>query len=549
MARRGVYGVPGEKLSRLALLEQEDKRQSRKSLETGTTPLIRLAMAAVGGIFLLMGQASAFWAWPGAVFFMLAIAGARPETGAAAGAIAAAISYFRMIGPLGAGGAFWLIMLLYVGGGALAGSLGALISKRLPPQLFAFLAALLPAGIEHLGSFGATAELTSTALTQYGSPFVARMSRLGGLAGVTYIIYLFGGSVASGVRYVRDSEKLVWSSIPAMGVVLVGLLYGAVTGASSDDTVLVMAINNNSLSEHRTQLLSKIDYDETAWNANVKDIAEQAHRYGEKPIMTNALGNPEESKTTELLIWPEAQVAVNEATRQTLFDKLEGTARATGCMQAAAYYDVSTTESRTVLTTAANEVSEGYSRRRFVPGADDVLFGKQVVTPGTDDPKTADAKFGKVGSLLSLDANYVGNFKTLAGDGARLVAVHGWDDSRVPLVSFRLLVYNAIRTGLPVVRATLEGTMALVSADGVILESRPALARADTTLSGSVKLGRGRTAYLKIGDTFAWFALLVGVAAGLYASTLEAPDEPGKSRRKERAGPLTYRTRDGHKGV
>ena len=141
---------------------------------TPSPTLLRIALAALGGIFLLLAQSGAFWAWVGAAFVMLSLAGARALVASAAGAVAAAIAYFRLLDTTDPGGIFWILFLFQTAGGALFGVLASEISRKLPLAAFPFLAALLPAGMEHFGSFLATGNHLSTALTQYAHPSIVK---------------------------------------------------------------------------------------------------------------------------------------------------------------------------------------------------------------------------------------------------------------------------------------------------------------------------------------------------------------------------------------
>lgn len=544
MAQRSTRIASADKLSRLALLEREEKRQKDSARITITSLPLRLALAFVAGLLLLLAQTGAPWAWLGAAAMMLSIAGAAPEVGAAAGAIAGGIAYFRVLGDVNATGAFWLVMLFHVGGGAITGALASLISKRLPPAAFPFLAALLPAGLEHLGSFGITANLSSTALTQYAHPFIVRMSRLGGLAGVTYVIFVFGGAVAVAVRYIRDASTIIAAAVPAAGFVLAGFIYGIASNAATDNRIVATAFNCNSEAQTRKDLFSKNDYDAAAWSKYVESVTVAADSQSNKSVVTDAMTRSDETKTPQLVVWPEAAVAVTAETQKGFFSRLAAIQKKTKCVQAAGYYDVTASTSKTVVTDSEGKANEGYSRLQFIHGVDDNLYGIQISTGGTMPPKIYSADFGKMGILLSLDANYFGNFERLGAQGAGLVAVSGYDDEKVPQTSMRLLVYNAARAGVAVVRSTESGFMAVIDPDGDIVEEQETQSTVDSAIVLPVRLGTGSTIAYTVGSAFAWLAFLGGIAAGLFASTIRESEPPSLPRRGE-YGPLTYRTKEG----
>jgi apolipoprotein N-acyltransferase len=548
LARPDIYGPKADRLTRLAVLERSEEDMASRR-ETPAPPLMRVALGAIGGMFLCLAQYGARWAWLGAASFMLAVCGSSGVVGAAAGALAAAVACFRAFNCYEGSLVFWLILSVQTAGGALAGSLASVISRRLPPQAFAFIAALLPAGFEHLASFGADGPLISTALSQYGHPVIICIGRLGGLAAVTYVIFLFGGAVAIGVRYIRSPGVALASAGSALGVVLAALLFGALSSASGDTLVQAAAMNLNSRVDDRQELFKSDSYDPKAWEDYTKGLIEQAGRVAGKQIVATAIGGTDAPKSVQLVVWPEAQVAVDDETRPKLIRQIEMIARNYKCTVAAAFYDAGTTESAAVLAGTGGAAPVQYARRRFASGIDDEFLGR-VAKPGTDPPQAADGTFGKVGIIHSLDANNFENFASIARSGGNLACVCGLDDNAVRRTSFPLLVFNAALSGLAVVRSVHSGTLAAISPDGKILSREAAPERIDAQVLMTVPLGTGRTLFLVLGNLFAWVALFAGIGAGLYASTLPAgPAEEKTPRRPRPTAALSYRTKEGVKEV
>lgn len=536
---------------------QRSEKDIAASKTTVTPPLIRIILGAIAGILLLLAQTGALWAWLGAAAFMLAVCGAGGITAAAAGAIAATEACFRTFGAHDCAGVFWFMLALSPVAGAAAGSLCATISRRLPPQAFAFLAALLPAGIEHLGSFCAYGPLGSTAVTQYAHPFIICVGRLGGLAAVTYVMFLFGAAVAIGVRHIRSTSLLLTAALPPIGLVLLALFYGALSGASTGTVISVSAFNFNNAEADRRQLFSAADYDARAWEAYMAKALERIGLVASRPLVTAAIersadleGGSQTPKTAQLVVMPEASVAVDADLGAKFSKAVEVIARNNRCSVAASYYDVASNESRAFVTGSDATASPGYARKRFCPAKDDRMYAANATTRGSASPEAAETAFGKAGVILSLDANIYNNFASIARGGGNIVCVCGWDDAAVPSVSMRLLVCNAALSGLPVVRSARIGTLAVINPDGRIVASETASERKDSLLTASVSLGSGSTLFLHTGNLFAWLSLLAGVAVGLYATTLPpGPDEPGASREPRQTSALSYKTKEGIKDV
>jgi len=506
---------------------------------------MRLALGALGGIFLFMAGDGALWAWVGACFVMLSVAGADAAVGAAAGAIAGAISYFRLLEFRDTDGIFWILLVFQAGGGALFGALASEISRKLPPAAFALVAALLPAGLEHLGTFMASGNLLSTALTQYTHPTVVKMARLGGMAGVTWIIFVFGGAAAMAVRYVREGEVLAKSTVGAAGVVVIALMYGAASSAQGDRSLVAVAYSPESLFKERDRLAAQTEYDEEAWKGYMDRLLEEISDVSDRPVTLRALDRRAESAKPDVMVWPEAAVIVNDDLEKEFLDRLAAVVRNTGCVQIAAYYDLEEMTSNAVIAGGPN-VEAGYSRLCYVPTVDDVFMPEQIAVPGLQPPRAYDTPHGRMGALLSFDANFVSNFKEVARDGGVFAGVCALNDRLTPQVSLELLVYNAALSGVGVMRCARQGALVAISPDGEILAGEESSEKANTQLQAEVPEGTAATFFLAVGNAFAWLALAGGLAAGLYASSLEERPLPGlRQTEEEGTGPISFRTREG----
>lgn len=550
MARPGVFGVPdpvesSERLSREALLERRERLLHGMKI-TPSPAVLRIALAALGGIFLLLAQTGALWAWVGAAFVMLSLAGASSLVGAAAGAIAAAIAYFRLVETTDTSAVFWALWLFQMAGGALFGFLASEISRKLPPPVFPFLVALIPAGMEQLGSFMAAGNLLSTALTQYAHPAIVRMARLGGMSGVTYVIFVFGGGAAMALRYIRESEALAKSALPAAGLVIMALIYGFFSSSAERDSLVVLAYVPESLLKEKDELAARAEYDIQAWREYMELLTQEMQRVADRTLTLRAIDRSDAPARPEVLVWPEAAIAVAGDLRDEFFKRLVSMVRSTGCVQVAGYYDVDAMASMVVVVGSEEEVSPIYARREYVPAVDDVFVADHIAAPGLDSPRAQSTRNGRIGGLLSLDANFFHNFKPVAREKAVLVGVCALEDDKVPQTSIRLLVYNAALSGMGVVRCTRNGVLIAISPDGAILATEKSRGKANSQLQANVPKGSASTFFLVFGNAFAWLALFGGLAAGFYAGSL--PEPPVAALREgeaEGTGPISFKTRDG----
>ncbi len=537
-----------QEISREALYEQRAERLTASRI-TVPPAALRLSAAAIGGIFLLIAQAGAPWAWIGAGFVMLSLVGAAGPLGALAGAIAASIAYFRVIEFTDPSGVFWVLLLFQAGGGALFGALASEISRKLPPVVFAPLAALLPAGLEHLGSFIGHGNFLSTALTQYSWPTVVRIARLGGMSGVTWVIFCFGGAAAIAVRYAKVPEVLVKATLPAVGIVVAALIYGAASSSAGGESLFAVAYAPEILLKETDALAARGVYDSPEWRGQISRLADEMLRISERSLAARAIDRLREPAKPDVVVWPEASIMLDASLREDFLDRIGEIMRQTSCVQVFGYYDVEEMASRAVIT-AGHQIGPNYARRAYVPERDDIFTAQQIAQPGLEWPWAESTPKGRMGALLSLDANNFSNFRRLADDGAVFVGVPALDDTMTPQASLRLLVYNAALSGLAVVRAPRNGTLAAVSPDGKIIASEETLDQVSVQLPVSVEVGTGRTIFLLVGNAFAWISLLGGLAVGFYASSLqEPPEDQARRSEAEVTGQLTYRTNNGMRGL
>jgi apolipoprotein N-acyltransferase len=480
---------------------------------------------------------------------MLSVAGASSGIGAAAGAISAAIAYFRLLEFTDARGVFWAILLFQAGGGALAGAVAAEISRKLPPAAFAFLAALLPAGLEHLGSFAACGNLTSTALTQYMHPSIVKIARLGGLSAVTYTMFLFGGAVAAAVRYAKVQETAVQAAAPPVVLVMLLWIFGAASGAAGDSEIYAGAYLPLDRMEAAARLAAEPSYDKEKWTNYLDALTGSMGRAVSRSASTTAAGRRTEDTGLDLLVLPEASMVVDDEMRETFLGRVGKISRTNRCVIAVGYYDITDAESAAALADAdSGEAARSSGRRCYIGGVDDEFRPDMIAMPVLERPGASPTSKGSVATILSIDANFFANFRSAAGSGAEVVCVLGYDDEVVPQAAVKPLVFNAAMSGLPVVRSTQNGRLAIIDPDGDILEMKHTTGKADCFVHAVVPTGARGTIFLSLGNAFAWLAILGGLVVGLCAVSLKEPEGPSAVARESDApsgGPISYRTRHG----
>ena len=161
--------------------------------------------------------------------------------------------------------------------------------------------------------------------------------------------------------------------------------------------------------------------------------------------------------------------------------------------------------------------SETHPLGRRGSGGGDLAIGEY--TAGTT-PGLLRWEGPALGVLICFEAVYAEPARGLARDGARVLvnlSNDGWYGGRGGAEQhLNQVVFRAVETGLPIVRATTTGVTAVVGPDGRVREQLPA-DRAGALRAAVPVPRRTRTAYLAVGDAFAGSCLVALVVGGVAA--------------------------------
>lgn len=145
-----------------------------------------------------------------------------------------------------------------------------------------------------------------------------------------------------------------------------------------------------------------------------------------------------------------------------------------------------------------------YTKRHLVP------FLEAELVPGHDS--------GWLGEGRALEICKDMDFpRTILGDaqhGIRLMGVPAGDFGKDAWLHARVAIMRGVENGFSLVRAADEGLLTASDAEGRLIGQKRAATSGMTVLIARLPLGPGRTIYTRIGDAFAWGVILLSLGIG-----------------------------------
>jgi len=177
------------------------------------------------------------------------------------------------------------------------------------------------------------------------------------------------------------------------------------------------------------------------------------------------------------------------------------------------------------LLSPAGILDADYSKRHLLPGIEDGFIpGRMRTVRIVEDTLT--------GIAISKDMDFPRLGREYGRAEVRLMLVPGWDFGRDAWEHSRVAVLRGVEDGYSIVRAARDGFLTVSDSYGRVLEQQRSSERPFAELEAKVPIGSGETLYDRIGDTFGWLALAVGIvlsAVALRPRRKEETDELDES--------------------
>jgi apolipoprotein N-acyltransferase len=152
------------------------------------------------------------------------------------------------------------------------------------------------------------------------------------------------------------------------------------------------------------------------------------------------------------------------------------------------------------------------------PGSAPRSYAKRHLVPFLETQFTPGRSSGWLGNGRAMeickDMDYP---RTINGDakyGIRLMGVPAGDFGKDAWLHARMAIMRGVENGFAIVRAADEGLLTASDAEGRLIAQKTAAGAGMTVLIAALPLGPGTTLYTRIGDLFAWSAVLLFFAIG-----------------------------------
>jgi apolipoprotein N-acyltransferase len=390
-----------------------------------------------------------------------------------------------------------LILLSFVLGAIVFG-LGVLLVRSFLRRGAIFLAAL--AFPIYWVAFEYLTELASPhstygnlAYTQMDCLPLIQIAAITGIWGISFIVFLFGGAVAtllSGVGLPRQRRAL---AITVGAIVCAAVLFGE-----------WRLRTNPNMQPVSVTLIAK-DVPMSVYLGSEEQTLELLRQYADEvrritPPATDVVVLPEKIGRVSEQALPEvdalfcsAASAVHAAIDLGLVRRLSS-----GAFNSSRFYS------------AEGKLEANYDKHHLLPGVEPESPGaKRVVVDETS---------GRWGLQICKDMDFPQLSREYAGDGVNLLLIPAWDFDLDRWLHARMAVLRGVENGFALARAARNGLLTLSDNRGRILAETATLPDRFASISGKVNVAREKTIYTKTGDWFAWLCVgsLIALLVALF---------------------------------
>jgi apolipoprotein N-acyltransferase len=381
---------------------------------------------------------------------------------------------------------------------SLAGFLPYVADRFLSPRLgglkstLAFPSALV--ATEYLFNLlGPNGSWGSLAYTQYGNLPLVQLVSVTGLWGVTFLVGWGAAAANFAWENRHDSARLRRAALTFAAVSAAVLLYGGARlnlSPAVGETLRVAAVSPQHDNNRNYELALGAEIQDFLFERSVREAGAGAR----------------------MILWPENSFAVLKRDEPATLERARLFARRYGVYLGMAYgvrpeEGSPRYENKMVMLTPSGGVAWEYLKTNAVPGYEErhmVRGGGVVPTALTPD--------GRFAAVICYDGDYPALVRQ-AGDAGTDVLILPADDWReVAPLHARMAVFRALEQGTSLVRPTMNGLSLAADDRGRVLASMDHFTAADRVMVAQVPARGSRTLYARVGDAFAWAAILVLLA-------------------------------------
>lgn len=333
------------------------------------------------------------------------------------------------------------------------------------------------------------------AYTQMNFLPLIQIASITGLWGISFIVFLFAGTVASlfsGAGKLRERRALAIAVGCLVAAVLVFGEWRLHSSASAKSVAVTLVAKDVPMSLY-------LGSEEEALIL-LREYADEIRRV--TPARTQAVVLPEKIARLSESALAEVDTLFSSAANSTGAAIVLGLVRKTssGSFNSSRFYS------------ADGKLEANYDKHHLIPGIEPEKSGDKRIS--LDEPS------GRWGLQICKDMDFPALSREYAADGADLMLVPAWDFNVDRWLHSRMAVLRAVEDGFALARSARNGLLTLSDNRGRILAEAATAPGRFVTTSGMLNIAPEETFYSRTGDWFAW--LCVAVFVVLLASRLLA---------------------------
>jgi apolipoprotein N-acyltransferase len=376
----------------------------------------------------------------------------------------------------------------------------ALIFARLAQRRASTLATLFafPAcwtALEYLhGLVAPNGSYGSLAYSQMSAPLLIQSASLLGMYSVTFVICLFANALAMALHKSLRSSLLL---ALAFGICALDVAFGFVRLSRPQPTaVTVSAFVDESakLTAYRSDTLDSAVGVSAAYASAIREATAQGAQFA---------------------VTPEGGIVTRQEWRAAILAPLLTVAQQTGVQIIAGVYERAPPADM-AFALQADSAPRSYAKRHLVP------FLETEFTPGHSSGWLGDGHAMEICKDMDYPRTILGDAKY----GIRLMGVPAGDFGKDAWLHARMAIMRGVENGFAIVRAANEGLLTASDAEGRLIAQKSAASSGMTVLIAALPLGPGPTPYTRIGDAFAWCAIIGFLGIGVLCARPRASRDP-----------------------
>ncbi|HLL42780.1 MAG TPA: nitrilase-related carbon-nitrogen hydrolase [Segetibacter sp.] len=385
---------------------------------------------------------------------------------------------------------------------------------------------------------------SSIANTQYSFTWLAQLSSVTGLAGISFLIYWFAAVTVRSIERYLNKEKFTKDVLIYAGVFAAVMIFGAMhfyLGRTDNKQTVKIAgltvptisilenlyndINHQTISiDPKTSLVSKeFQQVNAALVPFIEDPNPSRFKNGYKALhilhdSLFALSQEAASKGAKIIVWSEANAIMPEPMKDDFIQRGEAFAAKNKVyllMALGVFQGGRITPEKMFLENVAILVGPGGQILNVFHKNHPVPFAERSV-PGDGKIPAITTSYGTISPSICYDADIPSTMRQLGKNKVDILLLPSGDWYDIAPYHSYMAAFRGIENGCTVVRQVSGGLSLVTDYRGEIQMSFDFYKPGKKFWIADIKTGHTSTIYSTIGDAFAYFCISITVAALLF---------------------------------